>query len=1166
MRIQELDLLRYGKFTDQRLEFPAPGATPAAPIARDFHFVVGANEAGKSTTRNAILDLLFGIETRSSYDFLHAKADMRLGAILSQGELKLQFERSKARNKSLFDARGQALPESALAAFLGPSDRSFFEQMFGLDHGRLEAGGKAILSASNDLGQILFQSAAGIGSLGAVRERLDAEADKLWAKRRSGERAYYAGSDELAAADLALKAATVRTKEWLDARAKVAELEQARQALRSQMHGLALQRSVFERVRRVAPSLRQIAAAQASLTELQHVVLLPADAALVLGELELELATAGRTQELLMGQAQAAAERLAALQVDEDLLRQEAEILALEQRRQQVRGHGREIEACRAELSGHWQQIAAQLRRLGWPDLDEQALTLRVPPLPVRAGFAALAKRYGLLDLACRTALSAEVDKAAELQALALQAQGQSHGGVKLPASLGLALSRARALGDVRATLARVELRRQRAERELLNARNGLGAWGRADLDMAALRALSLPSEAAMQQRLQRQLDAQSKLQALQERLAELRADESALELEIKQYTQAHQPISSADLAQAREQRNAQWQRIKLGEAALQQAAQGFEASMAQADGMADQRHAKAREASELQAKLDALARLRQQREAMAQAHGQQADLASALAAEWQALSERLGLGGLAALDLEALRQARQRVLEAQDQLEEAVQEQQAVSQQAAEAWAGLAGGLRAAQIAFDEGEALETLMLMADQAMGAAAAATVRAEALSRQIEQGRHAASQLLDKRQAAQAEFAQWQQAWAQALQAMSLPETVLADAAEQVCASWSDIDAGLQQMRDLRLRRIERMQRELSDFELEWQACAGSLKLDLGGPGDASVQTLLGQLGAAQRAQEEAQRLRLELAGLQSKADAAGLRLSEARARLQPLLRQAGVSELAGLRDCIASSDQRRVAEAALRAAQSALAEGDDGLSLAALEAEVAGVDGTQISVAVAELARQIVEAQQQSEGLSAELDKAQTALGLIAGQDDAARVEGQRQDALAKMANAAERYVKVYTASRLLKWAIDRYRETKQGPMLGRAGEIFAALTLGSFQRLSVDFEAQPLSLHGLRADGRLVGVGGMSEGTRDQLFMALRLAALELHIEQNPVHALPFVADDLFINYDDARAEAGLRALAALSERTQVIFLSHHAHLLPLVRAVFGEAVNVIRL
>jgi uncharacterized protein YhaN len=86
----------------------------------------------------------------------------------------------------------------------------------------------------------------------------------------------------------------------------------------------------------------------------------------------------------------------------------------------------------------------------------------------------------------------------------------------------------------------------------------------------------------------------------------------------------------------------------------------------------------------------------------------------------------------------------------------------------------------------------------------------------------------------------------------------------------------------------------------------------------------------------------------------------------------------------------------------------------------------------------------------------------------------------------------------------------------------------------------------------------------MSEGTRDQLYLALRLAALELHLEQTD--ALPFIADDLFVNFDNARAKAGLQALADLSQRTQVIFLSHHEHLVPMVREVLGSGVNVVTL
>ena len=86
----------------------------------------------------------------------------------------------------------------------------------------------------------------------------------------------------------------------------------------------------------------------------------------------------------------------------------------------------------------------------------------------------------------------------------------------------------------------------------------------------------------------------------------------------------------------------------------------------------------------------------------------------------------------------------------------------------------------------------------------------------------------------------------------------------------------------------------------------------------------------------------------------------------------------------------------------------------------------------------------------------------------------------------------------------------------------------------------------------------------MSDGTRDQLYLALRMAALELHLGQ--AQSLPFVADDLFVNYDDARAKAGLEELKVLSASAQVLFLSHHDHLVPAVRSVFGNAVNIVAL
>ena len=67
------------------------------------------------------------------------------------------------------------------------------------------------------------------------------------------------------------------------------------------------------------------------------------------------------------------------------------------------------------------------------------------------------------------------------------------------------------------------------------------------------------------------------------------------------------------------------------------------------------------------------------------------------------------------------------------------------------------------------------------------------------------------------------------------------------------------------------------------------------------------------------------------------------------------------------------------------------------------------------------------------------------------------------------------------------------------------------------------------SLIGVRPDGAAVPVPGMSTGTADQLYLALRIASVTDYLDRAP--PLPFAADDLFINFDAERAAAGFRVL-----------------------------------
>jgi uncharacterized protein YhaN len=109
--------------------------------------------------------------------------------------------------------------------------------------------------------------------------------------------------------------------------------------------------------------------------------------------------------------------------------------------------------------------------------------------------------------------------------------------------------------------------------------------------------------------------------------------------------------------------------------------------------------------------------------------------------------------------------------------------------------------------------------------------------------------------------------------------------------------------------------------------------------------------------------------------------------------------------------------------------------------------------------------------------------------------------------------------------------------------------------LGSFAglRTDIDDHGQPV-LIGVRPNGAWLQVAGMSSGTRDQLYLALRLATLEWRIKSS--EPMPFIVDDILINFDDERSEATLSALSDLAEKTQVILFTHHGKIFEAAQAL----------
>lgn len=1151
MRINRLDLLRYGKFTDHSISLPQSN--------QDFHLIIGPNEAGKSTIRSAILDLFFGIETRSAYNFLHEYPDMRLGALIQQETNSLEFQRTKATKQSLFDLQGKSLSNEALHSFLGVTDRGYFDQMFGLNHDKLVTGGNEILNESNDIGQILFQAAAGIDGLGEARAALEVEADKLWSERKSKDRAYYVALDEFNEAKAELKRVTVKTKDWVEAQANVQRLEDALEQSRVDYKNLAVQRNRLERVRRVAGLLETLQEKERALGLLGDVIILPIDAEKQLNETVQALANAQHEYAVYKDHAENIQNRLAHIQPDNNLLKFTTEIQTLAEQQPLIQKCQTDIIKQQEAVKSHQQQIKNLFRRLGWSTEDERALSKHLPTLPIRTTLASLLKRHDALNYAFLSSKQTADDKTKEIKSL--DEQIASLPVTTVSAELRVALNAAQNLGDVNSRTKQLEDQLIKANNVLKTEQAGLGQW---NLDVDKLRNLALPAATTIANFYKRFTHSESTVSQLRVKLEENAETILAKEFEITQYRKAHQAVTSEEVTVSREARDVIWTSIKTGAASLQEMAATYESKVNDTDAIADNRYDKAQEASALQSKLNHLEELQQQHKRhQERLETNQAEWL-AVTQEWMVTINEMQLPAIPLLEIDHWLQAREKVIVASNNVEESRQALTRWQREAEEAKKALFNCFKINEVNADE-KSLSALIIMAADAKESAVHRQARRDELTKQRETAVAAMTMLNEKATMAQDEMAQWQTVWQENLDVAGIKRESEISVVEGMLSLFDEIDKMLNEIDERQERQIKPMQMDLDNFEKDVTTHTTCLAPELSGQSSSDiVKELMLRLDKAKSDQKEQDRLKQEQIGLEQKQDEISIKVDKATRNIQALWQQAKVTSNEALQTVIKRSNDCQNLNAAIATLNKELEEKGDGLTRVQLAAEYEAANIAEIKTNQEILEQQQQDIQQQQNTLSADLATAKAEFSKIAGQDDAVQAESMRQEALAKMAEVTARYIKVSTASKLLQWAINRYRETKQGPMLTRTSQLFAGLTLGSFQKLVVDFDEQPLTLKGQRDDGKTINISGMSDGTRDQLYLALRLAALELHFEQS--QSLPFIADDLFINFDDARAKAGLEGLVNLSEKTQIIFLSHHDHLVSIVQAVFGKQVNIVRL
>ena len=1181
MRIRELRLLRYGKFTDRLL------ALPHAP--QDIHLVVGANEAGKSTMRRALSDWLFGFPMRSTgMDFLHPMQDLRLGGIIEDnpasreepssgqdtatGSTKtkassdeqirsLNFERRKGQKNTLRTPADEPLPDSTLHEWLGSLQTDEFRRMYALDHATLVEGSESILQASDDIGRMLFQAAAGIEHLGDALKTLQQEADSLWAPRKSGNRVFYQQQDAYEDARRTLGQAQLRTRDWKESHDALMDVQHQLEEARSKHAEIQQHIHRLERIRRVQPLLRDAEAVRQRQEALQASgmpPLLPEDARQIFEQASRQGALVQAEMTRLQTALNELDQALAAITLDTPVLARADEITRLDEARVQCHDHPARLQRHQEKLQTLQARVKALAAELGWPAEDEAAVAHRLLPPAWRERTAELIRRHQALQHAVE---KARHERDAQAQNLSQwQAHLQSLASDGIDPALSDLLEQARRPGDPDAQSDALTRERQRLDAALEATLAGMGPW-RQPIDR--LQAMLVPEASQVDALRVQQHDDARALQARQEALQKKFQDIQQQEQALLQLVRHHQPVSREDVAQVRQQRDDDWQAIKADPANLPDRAGAFEARMHEADTLADARLERAQHEADRQSYANQLEKLK------LECTGIESDIQAIETrmarrqADWKAQAAACGLPDLPldaaltwlkrhqdALELLARRQTAEHQLKTLLQRVEALR-QALTDRLALPATTGLDDALRQAR------ERLETAQRIAGQR-----------STLEAQIQDAQRRLVPLQTALTQAESQWQEWQQAWQAALAEAGHEDTLPVDQLETRLAQMQDIQTLLAQMDSLRADEIEPLQNALDSWMRHARTLADQLMPDASA--DMSTQdmtlTLADRLKAARQDEAEHHRLQQQQARNRQALEAARQQQIQVDALLQPLRVAAGIDDMALLGPAITHSEERRQIEHEIQRIETALREAGDGQPLESLRTEAASIEPDQLQVELNRLGTEAGQVVEDISRLGARHGQLKAAFDALTGSDAAARAAARQQEAAAGMAEAAERYLRLKTAARLLQWSMERFRQTRQGPMLARASEIFQALTLGSFSRLLVDADSHDSPrLVSIRTDGnKPVEVPGLSEGTRDQLYLALRLAALDQQASQGS--RMPLIADDLFINFDDRRTEAGLQVLGEVSRRMQVILLTHHDHLVPLARQVLGDGLNVIEL
>ena len=1139
MRIDRLDLIAYGGFTDRSLDLSAG--------PNRFHVVVGPNEAGKSTTMRAIEAWLFGFGQRTDDDYLHPMKKLRVGGLITDDAGRsVEVVRRKGNKQTLSDADGEPVADDSIDVMLGGVDADQYRSRYGLSHQDLIDGGQEIIRGGGDLGPVLFAAGAGLGRLRDIRGEIESAADALF-RPRASKAVVPILVGEVNELREELKATQLAPSRYMTLRDEVARQRAVVDELSTAAAEAGRRADTARRWTEALPLVPIYLAVDEEWRALDGAPNLGDDFTARRRDVQERINLAEAKLRDLRGRVKANTRQLEEMPEDPGVTHHASEIQELNKQLSSVLSSRRDSERLQTPRRRSLETLVATLADLDVAiddgPLEQQIEHCRVAVARLQIGEAARAEitelvqtRAALIQNRDTVAADARTvaDEHAELRRKWDEAEDPGS-----PDDLEAAVTR---IGDVDAVVRDARTLSDEVDQATAECESWRRKLDGFDGDVDAAVALALPDMSRLKE-IARSIDeTTARRRRIDERIAEVEADRDRCDAECNGL---RRKLASGDEGAMHELRNRRDGAFdSLEPTSTVKEFGDVRTLIRQADDASDDLRRNAQTVErirqleiELTQAADRLTELRRER---ASAAGQ----ADAAAARWRALWSDIGVRGG---DPESMRQwyADHRSLLAADAARGRVVRRRDEHVTRIEGYAAtLQPWIDTPEVA-DVGERL----IAATSAARNRLAAWRREHADYEQLRSGLASTETSIKelRRQSSDAEAAidRWEKRWTELTAVIGGGDT------GRALKRLTEVKALAEKEREVSVlfMRIDKMGQEIDDFAARVDRIADAVGVDPNDDPTLRAAELMTRLQAEDARRPDRQRLIGVARDLERDVRDAETEIAAATKTLDQLMAEAGVDAVERLPEAERRSAERREAERRRREVVGQLTIHAAGTPLEAFIEEVRTRDAEGLAIERREADQAARDAREAADAAQQELGRLAGELAAMDGGHQAAEVSQRLELASAELSAQVRRYVRARVASLLLDRAMEHYRRGNQSPVLKLADEAFATLTRGRYAGLRpemADGGKTVLSVNPA-GGGDPIPAGQLSTGTADALYLALRLASLRHSLAGG--RRMPLIVDDCLIQFDDDRAAAALELMSDLSRETQVVMFTHHEHL-----------------